>query len=351
MLFPVPPSNTPAREATHTQLPSRFQKGLACNQRSVQGIHTMNTDTQIKSSVMASVLALAAVIGTGCTSTGTGRCVGSTAGASMSAVGSQEKVLVNTDSHGLAIQGYDPVAYFTDKKPVKGSDQLRSTYMGAVYQFSTAEHKQQFDGAPERYAPQFGGYCAYAASINRISPIDPTYWEVVDGRLLLQHNQKAWDLWHKEASGNLAKADTNWPGLVDRNGAPARQLINLDASGVALGGYDPVAYFTDGKPMKGEASLSRMYQGATYWFTNKEHKDAFESDPAKYIPEFGGFCGYAASINKVSPINPEIWQIVGGKLVLQHTPKAFDLFNADVPKNYARAQKNWPGLSVKRCGM
>jgi hypothetical protein len=93
-----------------------------------------------------------------------------------------------------------------------------------------------------------------------------------------------------------------------------------------------------------------MYQGATYYFVSKEHKDQFESDPARYVPEFGGFCGYAASINKVSPVNPMYWQLVDGKLVLQHTQEAFDLFNKDVPKAYAKAQKNWPGLSKRRCG-
>ncbi len=306
----------------------------------------MNTETQIKSSVMASVMALAALIGTGCQGGGA-QCVG-TQGTTVTM--SPQKVLVNTDGRGLAIEGYDPVAYFTDKKPVKGAEQFRTTYMGAVYQFASADHKRLFDASPERYAPQFGGYCAYAASIDRISPISPEYWEVVDGRLLLQHNQRAWDAWHKDATNNLVKADHNWPNLVDRNGAPPRQLINIDTGGVALGGYDPVAYFTDAKPVKGDPSLARTYQGAMYYFTSKDHKDAFESDPAKYVPEFGGFCGYAASINKVSPVNPEIWQLVDGKLVLQHTPKAFKLFNDDVPGNYVRAQKNWPGLSVKRCG-
>lgn len=122
-------------------------------------------------------------------------------------------MLVNVDQAGLALQGYDPVAYFTDKKPVKGSARFSSTYRGATYQFASADHKAMFDAEPNKYEPQFGGFCAYAASIDKISPISVEYWEVVDGRLLLQHNQKAWDLWHKDASGNLLKADSNWPHL------------------------------------------------------------------------------------------------------------------------------------------
>lgn len=301
--------------------------------------------TQIQSSVMTSVLALSALL-TGCAAP-KGTCVGSMG---VQAESTLSKVLVNTDSRGVAIEGYDPVAYFTIKKPVKGSEEHSSTFMGATYQFSTLQHKQMFETSPSKYAPQFGGYCAYAASINKISPIDPAYWEVVDGRLLLQHNQRAWDAWHKASSDNLVLADKNWPGLIDRNGAPPRQLLNVDEKIVAIMGFDPVAYFTLGKPMQGSAEFARMYQGATYYFSSKENKDMFESDPAKYVPEFGGFCGYAASINKVSPINPMYWQLVDGKLVLQHTQEAFDLFNKNVPTNYMKAQKNWPGLSHRRCG-
>lgn len=283
---------------------------------------------------------------TGCT-TGPGRCVG--ASAQSVKVGDQ-KVLLNLDKDGVAIQGYDPVAYFTEKKAVAGDAKLRSTTpQGAVYHFASSANKAMFDANPRKYEPQFGGWCAYAASIDTLSPIDPKYWEVVDGRLLLQHNQKAWDLWHRDAGGNLVKADKNWPGLIEKNGTPPRALLNVNEAGLALVGYDPTSYFLDGKPRKGDPMLSRMYQGATYCFVDNDHKNAFEKDPSAYVPKFGGFCGYAASINKVSPVNPEIWQLVDGKLVLQHTPKAFDLFNKDVSGNYAKAEKNWPGLSHRRC--
>lgn len=301
-----------------------------------------------RSSIRLSHIALAAMLASaalsGCSTPG--RCVG-VAGAGVAV--SDQKVLQNLDKDGVAIEGYDPVAYFTDKKPVKGSPAIRSVHNGAVYHFATAEHKATFDAAPAKFEPQFGGWCAYAASIDTLSPIDPKYWEVVDNRLLLQHNQKAWDLWHKDSTGNLVKADKNWPGLVDRNGAPSRTLLNVDTAGLAIQGYDPTSYFIDSKPRKGDPALSRVYQGATYFFVDAEHKNAFEKEPSKYVPQFGGFCGYAASINKVSPVNPEIWQIANGRLVLQHTDEAYTLFNEDVPGNYAKAEKNWPGLAHRRC--
>jgi YHS domain-containing protein len=128
------------------------------------------------------------------------------------------RFLVNVDRRGVALQGYDPVAYFTEGKPVMGDARLQTVYMGAIYRFASAEHKALFDREPARYEPQFGGFCGYAASINKVSPISVDFWEIIDGRLVLQHNDKAWRLWHEDAPGNLKKADTNWPGLVDRHG-------------------------------------------------------------------------------------------------------------------------------------
>ncbi|MBX3378504.1 MAG: hypothetical protein KF805_00290 [Phycisphaeraceae bacterium] len=299
-----------------------------------------NTGTQL----ITLVLTLgSAGIFAGC-QTGPGKCVG-TADTSTR----DGKVLLNVDSDGVAIQGYDPVAYFTDSKPIKGDPAIRSEFGGAEYYFASTDHKRMFDAAPAKYAPQFGGYCAYAASIDTISPIDPTYWEIVDGRLLLQHNKKAWDLWHKDGSGNLVKADRNWPGIVERDGSAARALLNVDANGLALEGFDPVSYFTDPKPVRGDVALARTYGGATYLFANPDHKDQFEKEPSRYVPAFGGFCGYAASINKISTINPEIYQVIDGKLVLQHTPEAYRLFNQDTAANFEKAEQNWPGLAHRRC--
>lgn len=131
----------------------------------------------------------------------------------------QGKFLVNVDDRGVALQGgHDPVAFFTEKKPVKGDPSHQLAYRGAIYHFASAANKAEFQKNPAKYEPQFGGFCAYAASIDKVSPIDVKFFEIVDGRLILQHNQKAWDLWHKDPAGNLPKAEANWPGLVEANG-------------------------------------------------------------------------------------------------------------------------------------
>lgn len=130
----------------------------------------------------------------------------------------QGKFLVNVDASGVALQGHDPVGFFHDNHPVKGDASHQSAYRGAIYWFSSAENQAEFERDPARYEPQFGGFCGYAASIDTISPIDVNYFQILDGRLVLQHNAKAWRLWNEDVPANLRKADANWPGLVADNG-------------------------------------------------------------------------------------------------------------------------------------
>ena len=170
----------------------------------------------MKSQIVFGAFALLAAVAAGCQDAKPGHAPVAAAG-----VGAplDEKFLANVDSRGVALNGgYDPVAFFTDNKPVKGDPSHRSVYRGAVYHFASAEHKAKFDADPAKYEPQFGGFCAYAASINKVSPVDVKYFEIVNGRLLLQHNQQAWDLWHQAPAASLVDADRNWPGLVERNG-------------------------------------------------------------------------------------------------------------------------------------
>lgn len=261
---------------------------------------------------------------------------------------SGEKLLVNKNKDGLALQGYDAVAYFTLGKPTKGIAKYQARYKGAIYQFSSAEHLKMFESEPAKYEPQYGGYCGYAAAINRLSPISPEVWEILGGKLVLQHNKKAWDLWHQDVAGNMVKADANWPGLVAKNGSGGKLLVNVDKNGLTIEGYDPVSYFSQEKPTKGDPTFEATYNGALYRFVSKENRETFEREPAKYAPAFGAFCGYAASINKVSPTNPLIYQIIDGRLVLQHTSKAFELFNEDPNGNLKKADGNWPSLVEKK---
>ena len=128
------------------------------------------------------------------------------------------KDLQNLGGDGVAIQGYDPVAFFTDHKPVKGSSQFQSDYHGAKYYFASADHKAAFDKTPAQYEPQFGGYCAYGASKGKTVPVKIEAWQILNGRLLMQYDLDVKDKFNQDAQGNLKKADQNWPGLVDKLG-------------------------------------------------------------------------------------------------------------------------------------
>jgi hypothetical protein len=128
----------------------------------------------------------------------------------------------------------------------------------------------------------------------------------------------------------------------------AGQLVNVSgASGIALDGYDPVAFFTLGKPTHGDPGISATLEGATYLFASKEHKRIFEADPRKYLPQFGGFCAYGAALNALFPVDINTWQVRDGKLYLNLNPTILKAFNQDFDGNVKKAQKNWAGLVQK----
>jgi YHS domain-containing protein len=137
-------------------------------------------------------------------------------------------------------------------------------------------------------------------------------------------------------------------GLVFPALAQNKSLLNLDKSGVAIQGYDPVAFFTDSKPVKGKPELGFHYKGATYYFVSKEHRDLFKADPKKYEPEFGGYCAYGVSRSKVVEVDVEAFQIVDGRLLMQYSKGVREDFNKDTKGNLTKADANWPGLVEKK---
>jgi YHS domain-containing protein len=127
-------------------------------------------------------------------------------------------------------------------------------------------------------------------------------------------------------------------------------LVNLNDKGVIIEGYDVVAYFTDSKAVKGSVQFNANYEGAEYWFASAEHANLFKQDPKKYAPQYGAFCGYAVSIGKLRPVDPTIYQIEDGRLILQHTQEAFRLFNEDLKGSTVKADKKWPGIVEAHVG-
>jgi YHS domain-containing protein len=123
--------------------------------------------------------------------------------------------------------------------------------------------------------------------------------------------------------------------------------INLDAQGVALGGYDPVAYFESGKPTRGLAGISASHEGARYLFASADHRRTFLKDPARYVPEFGGFCAIGTAFGEKVGVDPETGKVVNGKLYLNNSARALQLFDKDQAGTIAKAQANWPTVKDK----
>ncbi len=109
-----------------------------------------------------------------------------------------------------AINGYDPVAYFTDGKPVKGLDSIAFTWHGATWHFANHNHRELFAAEPEKYAPQFGGWCAYGWSKGYPAKIEPEAWSIVDGKLYLNYNLEVRDDWNKKRAAYIQKAEVNY---------------------------------------------------------------------------------------------------------------------------------------------
>jgi YHS domain-containing protein len=268
----------------------------------------------------------------------------------------EDKFFNNLNTEGVILDGYDAVAFFTDNKPVKGNEQFKYTYEGAVYHFASQEHLDLFKTTPEKYKPQFGGWCAYAVSLGRIAPIDVNNFSIVNDRLFIQHNQRAVNGWNKDVPGNIVKADKYWPDVVAHNGKQIttdeeKQFYNnINDDGVIMDGYDPVAYFTDKQAVKGDAKFSARYNGATYYFASQEHADMFKEHPDMFAPLYGSFCGYAMAFGRRRPVNPDYWNIVDGHLILQHSKGAWDLFNKDIPKFKMQADGQWPAIMKENAG-
>ena len=114
---------------------------------------------------------------------------------------------------GVAIEGTDPVAYFDAGKPVAGSSDFEHEWMGATWRFASAENRDRFAADPQKYAPQYGGYCAWAVSQGYTAKIDPAAWKIVDDKLYLNYSKDVQTQWSADVPGNIAKGDANWPKI------------------------------------------------------------------------------------------------------------------------------------------
>ena len=115
----------------------------------------------------------------------------------------------------VAVGGYDAVAYFTEGRPVEGQSEFMTEWKGAEWHFASQENLDAFVADPEAYAPQYGGYCAWAVAQGKTAAGDPEQWEIVDGRLFLNYNRKIQERWLADRDAFITQADSNWPKVIE----------------------------------------------------------------------------------------------------------------------------------------
>lgn len=223
---------------------------------------------------------------------------------------------VYTRTVGLA--GYSPVSYIERRRAEPGSPQFAAEHDGVTYFFTSEQQQQMFEADPDRYVPAYGGHCAYGCSVNARLVPDPTSFRIIDGRTHLFLNngdinaRKLWD--ESDPAEVKARADRFWAAQSEsRAYLNAR---NIPASGVALDGYSPVSYFTVGHAEPGDPRFSVEHEGVTYRLTSPEQVELFRKNPARYVPEFGGWCAFGMAVQDKFPVDPTVFKIIDDKLYL-----------------------------------
>jgi YHS domain-containing protein len=123
--------------------------------------------------------------------------------------------------------------------------------------------------------------------------------------------------------------------------------VNTDATGYVIRGYDPVGFFTEGRPLPGRSDFSAEYKGGTYLFASAANRDAFKANPEKYAPQYGGYCAYGVAVGKKFDIDAASWRIVDGKLYFNLNPVILEKWSGEVNEYIRKSEKNWPQIRAK----
>lgn len=115
-----------------------------------------------------------------------------------------------------AVRGYDVVAYFTQGKPIEGKSEFAHKWNNTTWRFASAKHRDLFAANPAKYAPQYGGFCAWAVSQGYTAPVDPAAWRIVDGKLYLNYSKSVQSQWAQDIPGHISKGNNNWPGIKQK---------------------------------------------------------------------------------------------------------------------------------------
>lgn len=223
-----------------------------------------------------------------------------------------------------ALDGYCPVCYLAANKAAKGTTEFKAEYKGQTYLFVNQGALDTFNADPEKYLPEYHGYCAYGMSLGKKFESDPTVFTVKDGSYYLNKDAEIAKLFHKDTADHIAKANIHWA-----------------AFGNALNGYCPVCYLAKSVAAKGTTDFVAEHKGSTYLFVSQGALDAFNADPEKYLPEYHGYCAYGMSLGKKFESDPTVFTVNDGRYFLNKDAEIAKLFHKDTAAHIAKADTHW----------
>ena len=249
----------------------------------------------------------------------------------------------------VGLGGYSPVSYFEQDRPHYGSPAHRADHGGVTYFFADEAERQRFERNPAKYAPAFGGWCAYGMAVEGTFDADPTNYQIVDGRLYVFLRNQEVDthkLWQDGDEAELdAKAKAYWHTISHPVSRAYLHSRNVSADGIGIDGYSPVSYFTEGKPQRGNPAFAVEHRGVTYLLTSKHQVQQFKQDPDRYVPAYGGWCAFGMAVQDKFPVDPTAFKIEDGRLLLfLRNPRvdALELWNqGDTRSLRSKADAHW----------
>lgn len=253
-----------------------------------------------------------------------------------------------------ALGGHDPVAYYPMGGGVArlGKAKFSAVHDGATYHFVSAKNRGSFRAAPATFLPAYGGHGAEALAAGKRAQGDPAIFRVRGPTLFLFASSAARDRWLAAEHARVKAANANWKGRrapVEAGGrAPKHWNVK---GGLALQGFDPVAYFPEGgnKPGPGDKGRTYRYGGVEYRFASDKNREQFKTNPERYEPAYGGWCAYAVGkTGKKVRIDPRAYRIENGKLLVFYRTKKFDTrkpWRKDVATLAPKADANWKRIS------
>ena len=257
----------------------------------------------------------------------------------------------NLDGRGLALDGYDPVAYFPEGGGAarKGRSELELEHAGVRYRFATEANRELFLARPDRFEPEYGGWCAYAMGKNGEKvEVDPESFRVRGGRLFVFYDGFLNDTrkkWLKDEDGLRVQADRAWLAISGEAAQRDVGAYNLGAGDLVLGGYDPVAYLADEPAATpGRAELELEHDGQRFRFASEENRAAFRADPARYEPAYGGWCAFAMAGQRRVDVDPRAFVVQDGRLHLFASGDTRERWIAGQPALRAQADASWTAI-------